>query len=312
MGLLSMYNMLPELPEDSSTSSGPTNPYTMDPVTIESNFDSWKDEPVYYRNADPYFGDSITSNWCYNSPILKALDDEFRFPAIKQKLDPNKIFNADNSALKTVAADQQKITRIFEKRLIESLTDKGKFGLTEEDIEAMQALTTARSAITNIIKEQITIKKNIADIKLKQEQFNDKMQMQNASSNGNASGGNSMSSSDYGRSFLDSIFDMPQVQSTPAPTPQTYQSLDQNSAGDVLDNLLQSAVDPRIQYESNDPKTYVLVGDTESDVEFVTFGSDGNEIPDYPNPTSHIEKIDRDRGVAVDDLLVEYPLKFKN
>ena len=44
---------------------------------------------------------------------------------------------------------------------MEGLTDRGKFGLNEADIMAMQALTSARSAITAINKEQIAIKKNI-------------------------------------------------------------------------------------------------------------------------------------------------------
>lgn len=313
MGFLNMFQQMEDAcPSDSLPNQSYGNNTIGDPVDLGEGYDQFKDQPVYYRNADAWFGDSLTSNWYQNSPVLKVMDDEYRFPSMKPKVDPNKIFNTETAALKQLAADQQKAVRIFEKKLIEGLTDKNKFGLTEEDIEAMQALTAARTAITNIAKEQVAIKKNIADIRIKQEQASDKREAAAAASQG-GSDGFRMSNNDFGKSFLDSLFDVPTAVSTPpAPVEAQYQSVDPNTASAVLDDIIGGTVDARVQYESNDPKTYVLVGDSDADTEFITIGSDGNEIPDYPTPQSHIDKIDRDRGVAVDDLLVEYPLKFKN
>ena len=34
-------------------------------------------------------------------------------------------------------------------------------------------------------------------------------------------------------------------------------------------------------------------------------------MPDFPNPTARIEKIDREAGIAPDELPAEYPLKQK-
>ena len=60
--------------------------------------------------------------------------------------------------------------KIFEKRLQESLTEKRKVGLTEEDVLAMQALTAANNAIVSSINQQVNIKKTIADLRIKQQQ----------------------------------------------------------------------------------------------------------------------------------------------
>jgi hypothetical protein len=165
---------------------------------------------------DGYISPYASGNWGSVSNILKTLDDTSRLPALSDRIDPNKIFTSDISALRVLAADQQKITKMFEKKLVEGLTERGKVGLDENDIMAMQALTAARSAVTNINEKQITIKKHIADIKIKQQSTSDGNYNSSDSSTGKG-----LSAYDVGRSMMDSIFEhgnavIPTTEYTPA------------------------------------------------------------------------------------------------
>ena len=251
-----------------------------------------------------------TNAWDASSPVLDGLDDLSRLPAFENKLDPNKIFSSDINNFKKLSMDQQKIVRIFEKRLMEALTEKGKFGVTEEDIEALQALTAARAQITNIAKEQVNVKKSIVELKIKQA-----ANANNGTSDKSGDGsGRQMSTSDIGRNMLDNIFQMSTPLNTPQPVPDNqYESISEDDVSALLvDSLPEQSVSKFITLEPMNPTTYVVVGETDSDVEFATYAANGELIPDYPNPTTKIDSIDRDAGKAVDDLLVSYPIKIKN
>lgn len=249
-----------------------------------------------------YISPYPTNNWDTSSGILDLIEDSSRLPSIAPKLDPNKIFSSDVAALRALASDQNKITKMFEKRLVESLADKGKFGLTEDDVEAMQALTSARSAILSIQNAQINIKKNIADLKIKQQQ------QQNANGVPGIGGGSGMNSMDVGKSFMDKIFDVPSQ--PPIDVNYVTNDVGLEQASQVIDDLIPN-VGTNTIYESSNPTTYVVVGESDDDVDFETYTADGRLIPDYPNPTTHIESIDREAKKATDDLMVEYPVKFR-
>lgn len=306
MSLFEMFNYMDQ--------SSPFTEGSWDPQTHEPQYQDTSKMTEYYSMyklqqpsyaIDGYISPYATNNWDTSSGILNYIDDNTRLPALDQKMDPNRIFTSDIAALRALASDQNKIVKMFEKRLVESLADKGKFGLNEDDVNAMQALTAARAAIVNISKEQIQIKKNIADLKLKQQQ-------QSGMSNqpGNAGGNNnSISGIDVGRSFMDKIFDMPAHQ--PIDVNYSVPEVSLEQASQVIDNLVPN-VNEVISYESSAPTTYVVVGESDDDVEFATYDSTGQLISDYPNPSSHIETIDRENRRATDDLLVSYPIKFKN
>lgn len=290
-------------PQESYPPYEPTFQETPRPLNWEEAFQGFKTRPVLY-NMDGFISPYASNNWGGTSNILQYIDDQSRLPAIDQKIDPNKIFTSEINGLRSIEADQQKIVKLFERKLTESLTEKGKIGLTEEDIEAMSALTAARSAITAIEKEKVNIKKNVADLRIKQSQNNNP-------GNGNAGPSErGLSTMDIGRSVLDSIFDAP-INSPSIPTTNVeYNVADSTTAAQVLDSLIPT-VGSHVQHESAEPTTYVVVGETDDDVEFATYSSTGDLMPDFPKPDTTITTIDRDAGKAVDSLLVEYPIKNK-
>ena len=229
------------------------------------------------------------------------------------KVDPNKIYNSDIAALRALGADQLKIVKLFETKLRESLTERGKIGLTEEDIEAMQALTAARGNVVSIQNAQVSIKKNIADHKIKQYQL-EQTDNKTAAKQNDAVGGRPGSAFDVGRSILDNIFSTPTAPTTPIEMQQSipttaveYNLTNADSASKVIDDLIPT-VGESVKFESEKPKTYVVVGETDDDYEFVTYNDEGNIIPDYPNPDTTITSIDRNAKKAYDNLLGSYDI----
>lgn len=289
-------------PQESYPPYEPTFQETPRPLNWEEAFKGFSTRPVLY-NMDGFISPYASNNWGGTSNILQYIDDQSRLPAVEQKIDPNKIFSAEVNGLRAIEADQQKIVKLFERKLTESLTEKGKIGLTEEDIEAMAALTSARSAITAIEKEKVAIKKNIAEIRIKQSQNNNPGGNAGPSERG-------LSSMDIGRSMLDDIFSVPSTSPTIPSTVVEYNSSDPSMAAQVIDSIVPN-VGSHIQHESAEPTTYVVVGETDDDIEFATYSSSGDLMPDFPKPDTTITTIDRDAGKAIDSLLVEYPIKQK-
>jgi hypothetical protein len=126
----------------------------------EGNYETLRTQPTYYR-LNQYMSPYISSHWESSSPVMRTMNDMSLLPPLSDKIDPNKIFNSDITALNATAADQLRTLKAFEKKFMESINDKNKFGLTEDDVAAFQAITAARNAITSITKEKIAVKKTL-------------------------------------------------------------------------------------------------------------------------------------------------------
>ena len=113
---------------------------------------------------------------------------------------------------------------------------------------------------------------------------------------------------------MDRIFDNPVPTQPQEPAVNAnYPTVDLDHAASVLDSIVGADTVPdTIAYEADDPKTYVVVGESDTDTEFVTFSASGEVLPDYPNPTTKIQSVDREAGKAVDELLVSYPIKTRD
>jgi hypothetical protein len=309
MNFFDMFNKLESVqpnPEENMIDPAyhePTFTETLPPdYNWQDNFNGFKTHPVLY-NMDGYISPYASNNWGGTSAILKTLDDVSRLPPLSDRIDPNKIFNSDIASLKTLAADQIRVTKMFERKLMDSLSARGKQGLNEEDIMAMQALTASRNAITAINKEQISIKKNIADLRIKQN---------SGSSNVNNNDGevrNGMSSTDQGLSMLDSIF---KVTSTPMDMSSINNMNVPEEAGDdairaIDERVSPDEIDSDVQFEATGAKTYAVVG-PDDHVEYVTKTATGEEIPEYHNPSTKIASIDIESGKVVDELHREFDI----
>ena len=176
----------------------------------------------------------------------------------------------------------------------------------------MQALTAARSAVTGINKEMISIKKNISELRLKQQQ-------QQAVRQSSADPGvvpTTPGSMDLGHSSLDDIFKSAASIPVDLGNEPTYDpnmmNADIDRATGILDDVIgMQVVNKYTQHETENPTTVVLIGDSDDDVEYATYNDNGELLDDYPNPTTDITEINREAGYAKDALLRTYALRKK-
>lgn len=255
-----------------------------------------------YYNSERYMEPYVSTFFGSSVAAVEAFEEPGLVPVIDRRIDPNKIFNSDIQAMKTLAADQVKIVKLFEKRLTEALSEKGKYGLSEDDINAMQALTSARTAVANINKEQVNIKKTIADIRLKQQMNSKEAAQSNDNNNGR---GGYYDTNDVGRNMLDNLF------RTAVPTVGPYQS--EYAAAEEANPAILDAILPdpgeNIQVENIDATVYVVADQDGKNAHYEAYTNDNVMVPDYPLPTAPIKEIDREAKEAVDELKRSYPLK---
>lgn len=311
-----MFNILDELPDDYGADYrdiGDSQPmpyvptfYDYPPITKwEDAFAGFKSRPVLY-NMDGYISPYSSNNWGGTSNILQYLDRDERTGNNIDKIDPNKIFSSEMNGLRALAADQQKIIKMVEKKLIESLADQRKNGLTESDIDALSALSTARSTIATITKEQSNIKKNITDIRLKQYQIADNKRDQMNNNNQMTDTTQRSFRNESRTSMLDDIFNSAIANNSMSVNYTGGSNVDPAS---LIDNIT-NPVSNHLQYESSNPTTYVVVdNDNGGRTTFETYTENGELLTDYPNPDSDIVSLDYDAGVATDSLGQKYPIK---
>lgn len=289
-------------------------PETFDPNTFQPTYNGRElntnsyyppDEqpaPVYFnysKFAEPpvsaYFGSSVNA--------VELLEDPSMVPVIDRRVDPNKIFNPDIQSFKTLAADQFRMTKLFEKKLTESLTEKGKIGLTEDDITAMQALTSARAAIASINKEQVAVKKTIAELKIKQQQ-----QAREANGSTESGGRSNNAPSGFTTQMLDDIF-MATEHVTPMTPPQSVPGVTNFSSSTFDPSTILPEVSDTIEYEARDVHIEVHVGPTgDTPTDIVAVDKDGSIVENYPLGNINIVDVDRDLGLAKDSFNISHKL----
>lgn len=253
--------------------------------------------------VSPYEG----TGWGGNPLVMNNLEKMF-MAAAESKLDPMRMFTAETTQLRTIGADQAKILRIFENKLKESLTEKGKFGLNEMDIEGLQALTAGKNVLIASVKEQVAIQAKKAELKIKQQQA--------AASGGGISGrggsGDGVDSSSpygFGRTFMDNIFGAPIPDSTTTNIPATIgtEATPESAASFISDLTVGDAV-------SNEAAGYTLKvlidGDDDSSARFAMVDKDDNEVvlPGQSLPEASTISVNRDIDKAYGEGLVPYDI----
>ena len=297
MSFFDMYKCM----EQYGSSEPSTNVVPQAPQPIsgwEGMYNTLKMEPTYYR-INHYMMPYTSSHWESGSPMLRTMNDEGYLPPLSDRVDPNKIFNSDINALRALAADQAKILKVFEKKALESLTDKNKFGVTEEDIESMQAITAARNSIVAINEKQINVKKHIADLKIKQ---------QNSSVGGPVGGIDAKSGpTSFGTEVLDSLF---AANARPMETlaPSEYSTANVDDASALLDSLVGPST--AVMNERAGVETFVVVGETTNDAKFVQYDGNGNVVTNPAElPNAKIDSIDIQADDAIDEFGRHYHIK---
>lgn len=254
--------------------------------------------------ADTY----VLSNWSPSADAIRDVLDEMNEIRHPEKVDANSLFRQESAAFKSLATEQKKVVDVFKKRLLENLLDKNKTMLTEDDVIAMQAYITACNSLAGLTKEQVGIKKNIAELKIKQYMNGIKA---SSSTNGSSTSAGSLSTNDIGLNILNNIMNMP----------STSTSIDYNddsyTTSKTPDEMIAEAVDEGeisdyILNEQAGITTYVVTTKTGSNPYYAYFDKNGNELPNRPNIASQIEKIDLGTNDAENSIGEHYQIKIKD
>jgi len=277
--------------------------HQLPPGAIAESYQMNATRPPLY-NLDGYISPYAYDNWGASTKFLSFLNEESNLPIVENKLDPNKIFNADIAALKTSAADQLKITRAFERKLLASLASKENAELTENDIQAMQAITASRNTMIAASNGQVTIKKNIADIRIKQ--------AQNKAVSGGIPGVNTTSNSfdayGIGLNQLHGLTEIPMESLLQSNNDLGIEIMSAEDAGTLI-NSISSISNNDVEWENQGAQTYVVPGPDGGHM-YETYDRNDNLIPNYPNPTSPIVRVDIESGLAYAESMEDYPLRL--
>ena len=253
--------------------------------------------------VSPYEG----TGWGGNPLVMNNLERMF-MAAAESKLDPMRMFTSETTQLRTIGADQAKILRLFEAKLKESLTEKGKYGLNEMDIEGLQALTAGKGVLINAVKEQVAIQAKKAELKIKQQAASNQT---GGGISGRATSDGIDSSSPYGfgREFMDNIFgtSIPDPVTTNIPATIGTESTPEDAAA-LLDGI---TVTSDISNEAAGYTLKVLIdGDDDSSARFAMVDSENNEVdlPGQTLPDSSNITINRDIDKAYSDGMVPYDI----
>lgn len=242
-------------------------------------------------------------------------NDLKNFENRRDKIDANHLFTPENNDLKALAADQYKIIHMFEKRLEESLIENGKMGLTELDIEALTAISSARTAIAGIKKQQVDIKRHIADIRLKQQQEEFKQKQAMAGGNGGINSNYNTPMSDVnsiGNSFLDNINAISSKFNNGVNDTSSFTDYSTINPDGNVDDLLGMST-PATEFENlglrimvDEEREYVIV-DRNNQRYLDTEGRFTSLIPEKPvsNPIDHQTK------TAINDIGVKFDVFYE-
>ena len=251
----------------------------------------------------PYEG----TGWGGNPLVMNNLEKMF-IAAAESKLDPMRMFSSETTQLRTIGADQAKILRLFEAKLKESLTEKGKFGLNEMDIEGLQALTAGKNVLISSVKEQVAIQAKKAELKIKQQQA-----MNQATGNVGRGNDTLAPSSPYsaGRSMIDDIFSL---QIPPTVTDNIPASLGTESTPEDAASFLEGFnVTDDIKNEAMGYTLKVIMdGDDDTSARFAMVDSSDQEVvlPDQtlPDPSTIIISHDGGEVTAYGEGKVPYKI----
>lgn len=312
MNFAEMFTMLeeqcpsdPNFNNDFSTYQPKVMDYqSLPPGAIAESYQGYAAPRQQLYNLEGYISPYSYDNWGASTKYLSNLsDDTIQPPGMENKLDPNKIFNSDIAALRTSAADQLKITRAFERKLLSSLGNKESQELSENDIAAMQAITASRNTMIAASNGQVAIKKNIADIKIKQQQ--------NRNTPGVPGAGPSAGVFDAfgaGKGVLDDLINVDMRSFISNGDDQGFEAMSAEEAGQLIGSVSSISNDD-IMYENEGAKTFVVPA-PDGGYMYETYDNNGNILPEFKNPTTEIDKVDRESGYAQDSQLNQYPLKL--
>lgn len=220
-------------------------------------------------------------------------------------------FEPEMALYKNLLVAQNKFTDSLQREYdaIKSVKSSSR-GVSKQMSELIENITDARSLSMQLVDKHVSVKKQIAELTMKQkEKFAKEL-----------SDGDSMS--DFASSYLKQMLNDRQALLDPTGNA----SVSDYSDDDMLDEInlsfgnneddenfnSEDNTDLYLKYENRNVTIYVVIhGDDIENYEFVAEAEDGEVITDYPFPSHTKISINRSTGIATDYFGQKYPIRWE-
>lgn len=225
-----------------------------------------------------------------------------------EMIDYRKEFEPESALYKNLLIEQSRFTEDLQKEYDAIKSSKSSSrGITKQLTDLVDNITQARSLAMQLVDKQVNLKKQAADLNLKQ-----KKELGQNEVDG--------SLSDFASSYLKNMLNERQALFNGG----TGDGLVSDYDSDEMFDEISSNVLGRDEYEVNDEAekflkyenanvtVYVVItNDNIDDFEYEAYDEDGNIIPDYPEPTRVKISVNRSTNIATDAYGKKFPIIWR-
>lgn len=229
----------------------------------------------------------------------------------KDKNEPTdfkKEFETEAALLRNLMIDQSHFVESLQKEYDFLKSNKSSSrGINKNMTDLIESITAARALTTQIVDKQISLKKSIADLSMKERK----------EMNGGIGEGENLA--DFASSYLKQMISERQQLLTGGSSEIGDYSIDEMS--NLLDDNLTSGegfedrpdeVEKYLEYEDRNVTIWVFMNQNDvDDYEFVALDEDDEEISDYPLPYKNKLSINRSTNIATDTFGQKYPIRWR-
>lgn len=268
-----------------------------------------------YDLSDEWFNEMMSFEDIMPKKSTKGLED-FGLGYISKKkkkkkkgekskeIDFTKEFEPETYLLKNLLVEQSRFTDSLQKEYdnIKSTKSSGR-NITKQINDLISNITSARALSMQLVDKQVSIKKQAAELNMKQRKESGVLDSEDLSN--------------FGATYLKNLLNNRQVlynEGTGNPEIGEYSEDEMfNNISDILDNDNSIDRDPEtelyLKYENRNVTTFVhIIDDDVENYEFICKDEEGNTIEDYPKPNHTGISVNRSTNIATDTFGKKYPI----
>lgn len=220
-------------------------------------------------------------------------------------VDFKKEFEPEAALYKNLLMEQTRFTESLQKEYdsIKSVKSSSR-GVTKQMTDLIDNITSARALAMQLVDKQVAIKKQAAELTMKQHK----------EMGSNLGEGENMA--DFASSYLKQMLNDRQVLFNGGTGESVVSDYSEDELFEELSLSLNSEdterpeeVEKYLKYENSNVKVYVVITDDDvENYEFIAKDQDGNVIPDYPMPNHTSISVNRSTSIATDTFGKKYTI----
>ena len=223
-------------------------------------------------------------------------------------IDFKKEFEPEAALYKNLLIEQTRFTEALQKEYdsIKSVKSSSR-GVTKQLTDLVENITDARALAMQLVDKQVNIKKQAAELNMKQ-----RKELGNQGADGE-------NMADFASSYLKQMLNDRQVLFNGGTGESTVTDYTEDELFDELSSTLSADTDESnqrpdevelyLKYENSNVKVYVVITDDDvENYEFLAKDQDGNILDDYPLPNHSKISVNRSTGIATDTYGKKYTI----